>query len=378
MTTPHILGSSNPPSMREWRAYLETKRVAKPARHHCSCCCPGCERDREDTEKETGKAVSPLALKITQLRCHATRGPVTMLHLLELGGTPADPLWPEVAAKALFKGSGPRLPYHVMSGSHSKATQRMARTFMSLLEEEERKEVLDRLHYPEDDHRVVVPRDVMLLLCAADWEGCEAEGLRYVDFALARGADPAVRDATGQCPLHYAVTHSRPVPDSLRMVERLAVGEALTAAGSNGATPLHIAASHSHPSVVQLLVDCGAPLSAVTSHGFTPLHLAVERDGDVVRELVDSLASQSNIDSTTDMGWTPLHVAARAVSLPAVAQLLAKGASPAVRNKRGHTPVQLVRFAAGTPSVLEGGCDRIHAILDLLETATADPRSWRT
>jgi hypothetical protein len=51
--------------------------------------------------------------------------------------------------------------------------------------------------------------------------------------------------------------------------------------------------------------------------------------------------------AASEDGWTPLHLAARAGSAAKARLLLDAGANPAAATKQGHTPLSLVRAAAG-------------------------------
>ncbi|KAI9924577.1 hypothetical protein MW887_006850 [Aspergillus wentii] len=94
------------------------------------------------------------------------------------------------------------------------------------------------------------------------------------------------------------------------------------AASATGETPLHLAAMASmpRPSLVSFLIKCGASVNTITNEGKTPLHLAAERGRDTIFQILLQSGGDLTIriptsaiidDSETDCegGDTPLDLA---------------------------------------------------------------------
>ena len=90
-----------------------------------------------------------------------------------------------------------------------------------------------------------------------------------------------------------------------------------------GLTPLHMAAAYDMPSAVERLIEMGAYLDQGTNMGTTPLELAARRAGyATVKRL---LWAGADIESSRS-GPSPLMVACMAGNAPAVRALLEVGA----------------------------------------------------
>lgn len=170
---------------------------------------------------------------------------------------------------------------------------------------------------------------------------------------LRRGADPNSRvapvgeteaDDDGEAaPLrpgrnHDSVGLARPRP--LLGEERL-----LQQAVRDGSEPL-----------VRMLLEHGADINAADSAGCTALHTAVTRPGgDAVLRLLLSVPAL-NIEARDRGGRSALHCAAAAGRSSRVTLLLDGGASVAVRDSRGLTP--LMEIVRKCPECLEAAFDR--------------------
>ena len=155
-----------------------------------------------------------------------------------------------------------------------------------------------------------------------------------------------------------------------------------------GRTPLHRAALGGHEAVVRLLLARGADLGAKSNKGTTALHYAVSPGGwvGVVELLLDAGA---DVNARRSNGATPLHRAARYAPTTAVRLLLAKGADAKARDDAGRTPLHwLVLRAVGTrtrafaaqaigtaPPPERDDFERTCDIARLLLAAGADPRA---
>ena len=100
-----------------------------------------------------------------------------------------------------------------------------------------------------------------------------------------------------------------------RLVTRLKAGADVHAVDKNGVTALHHAVRFRNPIAVETLIEHGADVNqACRKSGSTPLHRAVTSTG------------------------APGTAGKRAEARRIVALLLAAGADPSIRNKRGRTP----------------------------------------
>jgi ankyrin repeat protein len=135
-----------------------------------------------------------------------------------------------------------------------------------------------------------------------------------VKTLLAYGADVNTRDDYGRTLLSIASRRDR-----LGVVRTLlASGADVNAPDSRaelphnaGMTPLHWAAARGHKSVLELLLANKAAVDARDHQGLTPLHAALDSCPENVEEVVRLLLSAgSDINATTDLGFTPLQVAA--------------------------------------------------------------------
>jgi ankyrin repeat protein len=112
----------------------------------------------------------------------------------------------------------------------------------------------------------------------------------------------------------------------------------------DGWTPLHLAAFFGHAGVVTLLLERGAELNAISGNGIrnTPLHAAVA--GGRVESALTLIEAGAGVNAPDGGGHTPLHIAAEGGYLPIVESLLRHGADPHAVDAEDRTP--LARAAA--------------------------------
>ncbi|MDT7870811.1 MAG: ankyrin repeat domain-containing protein, partial [Thermoproteus sp.] len=108
----------------------------------------------------------------------------------------------------------------------------------------------------------------------------DAERVREL---LKKGADPNVRDESGDTPLHKAADEGR--VDVVRLL--LERGADPNVKNENGDTPLHWAAYKGHVDVARLLLEHGANPTVKNKDGKTPLDLAREEGYDGVVSLIE-------------------------------------------------------------------------------------------
>ena len=158
-----------------------------------------------------------------------------------------------------------------------------------------------------------------------------------IETLIAAGAE--ARTNNGRTLLHLAAGYN----ESLAVVEALlAEGAEVNARDEYGNTPLHTAAGNENPAVIEALLAAGAAIDARTSViGFTPLHLAARANRH--RAVVEALlAADARIDARAEDGSTPLHQAAEYnESLAVVEALLAAGANTEARDEDGNTPLHV-------------------------------------
>lgn len=153
---------------------------------------------------------------------------------------------------------------------------------------------------------------------------------------LARGFDPNTPSEKGQLPLYLAMRDK-----SLRSAEVLLADSRLRLDATNaaGETALMMAALRGHTAWVARLLDRGA---ALERDGWTPLHYAASGPGTEATALL--LDRGARIDAPSPNRSTALMLAARYAPEETVDLLLARGASPKLRNDQGLGAVDFARL----------------------------------
>ncbi|XP_071645479.1 nuclear factor NF-kappa-B p110 subunit isoform X1 [Temnothorax longispinosus] len=138
------------------------------------------------------------------------------------------------------------------------------------------------------------------------------------------------RTTYGDTPLHCALRYGQKdnVKRILMFLSTLHsdAEELVNIQNSSGKSPLHYAISQDQPEVTRALLMLGADPNITDHYGQMPLHRAVkfpEAEGNI-----DVLLREKdvNIEANTDLGWTPLQLAAKAGSYHAVRALVKAGA----------------------------------------------------
>ncbi|MDR1929651.1 MAG: ankyrin repeat domain-containing protein [Treponema sp.] len=166
---------------------------------------------------------------------------------------------------------------------------------------------------------------------------------------IGRGANIEIRDGEGNTPLMEAV-----MAGFLESEERLIDAGADPAVRNNqGDTPLHIAVDMRRPDLITPLLNNGAPIHARNSQGSTPFTAALAGS----REMVSLLLTKDRITASDDDGLSPLHIALKERSDPAMIKtIIDRGGRISAVDKEGRTPL---RFAldlgstSGNPASLE-------------------------
>eukprot|EP00931_Biecheleriopsis_adriatica_P055968 TRINITY_DN3317_c0_g1_i8.p1 TRINITY_DN3317_c0_g1~~TRINITY_DN3317_c0_g1_i8.p1 ORF type:complete len:849 (+),score=217.91 TRINITY_DN3317_c0_g1_i8:1129-3675(+) len=193
---------------------------------------------------------------------------------------------------------------------------------------------------------------------------------------LESGANAQLKMQGGATALHTAVQSG-----SYDVIRELLAGRAdpnqlMAEDGASGCSPLHLAAQQGAQEITTLLLDGGANATVCMRGGFTALALAAragrERCCEVLLEHPSARKSET-LDLGTSAGWTPLLLACKAGHVGVVRQLLASGASPGLRSKRGRTALMvaveaksldmaeaLLGGGAAPNEVMEGGWNALH------------------
>lgn len=208
-----------------------------------------------------------------------------------------------------------------------------------------------------------------------------ANRLPKIAFALIEaGGNIQNKDSRGRTPLHLACAMNY---DDLCQ-KLLDQGAALEASTEGGWTPLHYASLYCHPAICRLLIDRGADVKARTKRGETALHLTATiidhkhcdhacEVGEVLlkggvglndtnisletalhrasaceynqlADLIDWLCSRgANTELRSNLGLTPLHVAASNEALINCQRLVQAGANLEATNPYGRRPIDLVQ-----------------------------------
>ncbi|MFL6449290.1 MAG: ankyrin repeat domain-containing protein [Bryobacteraceae bacterium] len=196
-------------------------------------------------------------------------------------------------------------------------------------------------------------------------EACVKGYSEIVELLIARGADTALRDRSGQSPLDLALAYKNSgvvalllrlgntisasqaageqAMESAALKGQVDIAQALLNGGfdinrptATGSTYLHDAALRNQKKIAQLFLKRGASVSALNPIGGTPLHdAALGGSVDVINELLDHGA---NIDAQDhDSGATPLMLAVSMDRLLAARVLLTRGASLKITDHGGNT-----------------------------------------
>ncbi|XP_055303143.1 ankyrin repeat domain-containing protein 27-like isoform X2 [Sitodiplosis mosellana] len=125
----------------------------------------------------------------------------------------------------------------------------------------------------------------------------------------------------------------------------LALGVNLHIKDQNNYTALHYAASRGHQNTLLLLLHAGAEINALTNDKNTALHLsALNGHINCVKALLyysDHMKARIDRNAQNKFGDTALHLSAKWGFCEIIETLLEYGVKPDVRNRAGHTALEL-------------------------------------
>lgn len=151
--------------------------------------------------------------------------------------------------------------------------------------------------------------------------------------------DVNAKDGTGRTPLHHAIA-----ADSMGVFELLirCRGTDLNAQDNDGTTPLILAVKHSNSSMIEELIQNECEVTRSDTNGKTALHWAAATGNvDAIKCLLS--VKETNKDAQDALGATPLFLAAREGTKPAVELLLKYNANKDINDEMDVSPIDIAR-----------------------------------
>jgi ankyrin repeat protein/serine/threonine protein kinase len=158
---------------------------------------------------------------------------------------------------------------------------------------------------------------------------------KIMKILLEYGANPNLKDVSGQTPLHLAI-----VDDKIEIVKLLLEYLVDYNLKDNlGNTPLILAIKKNRIEIVELLLQYGADVNLKDDEGRSPLYLAIMDNNIRIVELLLRYGANPNLKD--DLGDTLLHIAVQQNNLEIIKLLIGYGADPNLKNIFGITPLGL-------------------------------------
>jgi ankyrin repeat protein/serine/threonine protein kinase len=158
---------------------------------------------------------------------------------------------------------------------------------------------------------------------------------KIMKILLEYGANPNLKDVSGQTPLHLAI-----VDDKIEIVKLLLEYLVDYNLKDNlGNTPLTLAIKKNRIEIVELLLQYGADVNLKDDEGRSPLYLAIMDNNIRIVELLLRYGANPNLKD--DLGDTLLHIAVQENNLEIIKLLIGYGADPNLKNIFGITPLGL-------------------------------------
>ena len=150
-------------------------------------------------------------------------------------------------------------------------------------------------------------------------------------------------DADGKSVL-MVILEAKPSPDLVDLA--IAAGASPEDRDASGRTPLHIAAANSYPDIAALLIATGADPFSRDAEGASPASIALASNKELVTAIFGSQPNRSNY-----LGETGLHYAAAAGLETGARYLLELGADKTRRNAAGETAADVAKRRGQTALV---------------------------
>lgn len=202
-----------------------------------------------------------------------------------------------------------------------------------------------------------------------------------VEFLLTHGANPDMKDESGETPLHLAadnddiecvkmlIQHHANVNARdtyqcapLLLSHKLEVIDCLISAGADinaraddGNTALYCAACRGNSEIFDYLISKGADIEITNINGKSALHGAVEKGHCYETGIL--LAHGLNINKGDKFGSTPLHHAVKAGNSYMAEFLISRGAKVDSEDEHGKTPLFLARNPGMAEYLVRKGAD---------------------
>ena len=163
-------------------------------------------------------------------------------------------------------------------------------------------------------------------------------------------ADPNLRDASGETPLHAALRQPCMKREPIATLNSMIAHDAKLdmAALQDRSTPLHIAAQTDKVNCAARLIQQNAQPNLEDKDGNTPLHHAVKHSPKMTETLLYNGADQHH---QNHRGMTPLHHAALSNQPTAADHLIKRGADPNSHNSNRQTPLHLAAYCGSHETV---------------------------
>ena len=166
-----------------------------------------------------------------------------------------------------------------------------------------------------------------------------------IEYLLSLGMTVNMTDKSGQTPLMCACYKGGRLDNIKRLLE---LGADIQQLEFNaGCSALHFAAWDSSPEIIEYLLSLGMTVNMTSKTGLTPLMCACYKGGhlDNIKRLLELGADIQQLD--LNVGWSPLHFAARDSSPEIIEYLLSLGMTVNMTDKSGRTPLMCACYKGG-------------------------------